>query len=473
MVFLHACGTSRQRLERSIFSSSKSATGMNALEPMTAEQKPVVLEIVAPRPSLGVNFGWTLAGNVLYAAAQWLAVVILAKFGDPAVVGQFALGLAISSPILTFTNLQLRTVQVTDVGARFAFGHCLALRVLGTLVFSAVVAITALSGNYERQTQLILFAVAGMKMSEALSDVGYGLLQSRERMDRVAQSQILKAVLSIGSMLAVIGVTGSCSGGVLALAAAFWMTLLTFDVWTIREAAGGSAWLPKWQWIEIRKLCLLALPLGSTLLLASLNANIPRYFLDHYRGVREVGVFSAIAYVTLSANLFVMALGQAVAPRMAKAYEADREGFRALSLKLLLMAAGLGGVGIAAAAFMGEPILRMLYGRDYASAQSVFLALMISGTLSYLGSAAGFSLTSARYFRVQFPILIAVSLVTTLTCSLLVPASGAMGAAIGQGCGYAVQFTCCASCLMVVLRRGSRPPEGQMAVSELIFKREI
>ena len=47
--------------------------------------------------SLGLNFGWALAGNVFYAASQWTVIVILAKLADPATVGRFALGLDVNS----------------------------------------------------------------------------------------------------------------------------------------------------------------------------------------------------------------------------------------------------------------------------------------------------------------------------------------------------------------------------------------
>lgn len=70
--------------------------------------------------SLKVNFSWTILGNSLYAFSQWYIVFILAKFGNPELVGIYSLGLAISAPILMLTGLQLRTVQAT---IRLVFIH--------------------------------------------------------------------------------------------------------------------------------------------------------------------------------------------------------------------------------------------------------------------------------------------------------------------------------------------------------------
>src|SRR5438067_13811448 len=71
--------------------------------------------------SLRVNFSWTMAGNLVYAASQWGILVVLARMGKPEAVGQFSLGLAITAPIMLFAGLQLRAVQATDARHLFQF----------------------------------------------------------------------------------------------------------------------------------------------------------------------------------------------------------------------------------------------------------------------------------------------------------------------------------------------------------------
>ena len=423
--------------------------------------------------SLRLNFVWALAGNVFYSAAQWAMIVILARLGDPTIVGRFALGLAITSPILTLTNLQLRTVQATDVGARFCCGHYVALRLLGTAVFLLSVVVAALGGGCDRTMLAVLCAVAAMKAAESLSDVTYGLLHANERLDRIAQSQILKAVVAVCAMLVTIGLTRSYQAGIAALTFAFWLTLVTFDVAIVARTAGPGLWLPVWNGRRIRELLRLSLPLGFTLLLVSLNANLPRYFLKHYRGVGEVGVFSALAYVTVSTNLFVMALGQALAPRMAKACAADRRAFTRLSARLFAVAASVGGIGLAAAVVAGKSLLQILYGAEYAREHRVFVCLMFSGMVSHLASAAGYSLTSARFFRAQFPILLAVCAVTAAVCAWLVPGRGLAGAAVAQAGGYAVQLGACLAYLVCALRRGPLASGDALPAGDFLFRREV
>src|SRR5436190_1143591 len=100
--------------------------GSKPLEPIPERE-------IGPRAvgmSLRSNFLWAIVGNVAYAACQWGMLVVLAKMGSAEMVGQFALALAISTPILMFTNLQLRGVQATDARGDYSFRDYLGLRLL-------------------------------------------------------------------------------------------------------------------------------------------------------------------------------------------------------------------------------------------------------------------------------------------------------------------------------------------------------
>ena len=63
------------------------------------------------------------------------------------------------------------------------------------------------------------------------------------------------------------------------------------------------------------------------MLLIALNNNISRYFVAHYLGVRELGIFSALVSFQAVGRLVIVALGQSASPRLARLYaEGDRPG---------------------------------------------------------------------------------------------------------------------------------------------------
>src|SRR6478736_8178439 len=90
---------------------------------------------------LRTDFAWVLSGNVLYSACQWGIVLVLAKLGTAVQVGEYALALAVSAPVVLFANLHLRVLLASDVNNKFSFGQYLTFRFLS--LAGAMVAVGA------------------------------------------------------------------------------------------------------------------------------------------------------------------------------------------------------------------------------------------------------------------------------------------------------------------------------------------
>ena len=238
--------------------------------------------------SLQHNFSWTFAGNVVYAGCQWGMLIVLAKLGSPERVGQFALAFALTAPVIMLTNLQLRAIQATDARREYRFGHYLALRLATTALSLPVIA--GIACRYRPETALLILAVGLAKAFESLSDVVYGLLQTHERMDRIALSMMIKGPLSLVALGLVVYLTASIAWGALALAGVWGLLLTAYDIPNgMRSLDQGDTLRPCWDLPALTRLAWLALPLGIVMMLISLNTNIPRYFIEHYLGRARVG----------------------------------------------------------------------------------------------------------------------------------------------------------------------------------------
>ncbi|MBE0449009.1 MAG: oligosaccharide flippase family protein [Actinobacteria bacterium] len=398
-----------------------------------------------PGLSLRRNFSWTLAGNVVYAGCQWAMLVILAKLGSPVMVGQFALGLAITAPVVMFSNLQLRVVQATDARYEYLFSDYLGLRIITTVLALIVIMGIALVAGYRWETAIVIVVVGLAKAFESISDVFYGFLQQNERMDRIAKSMMIKGPLSLVALGIGIYLTGSVLWGVVGLAIAWALILIGYDVHSgtfimqtitqapriIKNRVEGLATLrPRLEMGTLRKLALVAMPLGFVMMLISLNTNIPRYFIEHYFGERELGIFAAMAYLMVAGNTVVSALGQSATPRLAKYYTSGNSAaFRVLLLKLFGIGTLLGVVGVLVALLAGREILTLLYRPAYADHTDVFIWLMIAAGLSYISLFSGSGMTAARHFRIQFPLQLFVVIVMVGASMILIPSYGMLGAA--------------------------------------------
>ncbi len=414
--------------------------------------------------SLRANFSWTFVGNVVYAGCQWAMLVVLAKLGSAEVVGQFALGLAVTAPVVMLTNLQLRNIQATDARRDHRFGEYLALRLIAAPLALAAICGVTLASRYGWEAALVVGAVGLAKVFESVSDVFYGLLQQHERMDRIATSMILKGPLSLVALAVAMILTGNIVVATLALAAVWAILLLAYDLPNGRAVLRAlpeeerDRLRPVWGARRLLRLAWLALPLGIVMMLGSLTTNIPRYFIEEYDGAAALGIFAAMGYIMVAGTTVVDALGQSASPRLARLFAAGETGaFRALLGKLLGIALALGAVGLLLGATIGGPVLTLMYRPEYAAYLDVFIWLLVATAIGYLCTFLGFALTAARIFALQVPIY-AVSIVIVLVASaLLVPGHGLRGAAWAICLMFASQLPIKGAALLIAGRRSSPP----------------
>jgi O-antigen/teichoic acid export membrane protein len=391
--------------------------------------------------SLRQNFSWTFVSNVIYAGCQWGILMVLAKLGSPEKVGQFTLGLAQTAPVFMLTNLQLHDIQATDARKDFLFNDYLGLRLFGTTIALITIISIAALPKYRWDTYLVILAIALAKAFESISDVFYGLMQQHERMDKVAFSKIIKGFLSIAFLTIPFYLTRSVLWGSIGLCIAWVLVLVGYDLRSgdriLRQnfinTSGYSeapSLKPRWQPTVMKKLIVLAFPLGLTMMLISLRGNIPRYLIEYYLGERELGIFASLAYLMLLGNMVVNALAQSASPKLSKFYAAgDRNNFKVLLLKLIGIAIVLGGITVVISLIAGKDLLRILYRPEYAQNSDIFNWLMLAGSISYVSWFLGDGLTAIRYLRIQLPLYLLVTGLSTGIGFWLIPIYGLKGAA--------------------------------------------
>jgi O-antigen/teichoic acid export membrane protein len=398
-----------------------------------------------------------LAGNVLYAASQWAIVVILAKWGTPEIVGEYALGMAIAMPVLMLANLQLRTVLMTDLRLERGFVQYLGFRLATTAGALLFIACLAACMHYPLRSAFTIIAIGAAQCVEQIADIYYGLLQTNNHMDRIAKSMIARAVLSLPAMVIGVWLTGSVLCAVIALAVVRLIILLIYDVrrrthGMASEGAPSALWPPRWNLESQRKLAALGLPLGIVALLLALNTMLPRYFIEGYLGTRNVGIFAAIAFLPNSGSLLINALGQSAFVALTK-YDAENNltGFLALLAKLLGMGVLLGLGGILFAAVAGRWLLTFVYRPEYGAQAHLLVWFMAAAMLSYLGQLIGTAITAARHFRSQIPLFVIVTGSLALFCHRFVPARGLEGAVLATVAAMTIQLAGCGGLLIWTL----------------------
>jgi O-antigen/teichoic acid export membrane protein len=401
-----------------------------AMSVVNASVPPKISTVVAL--PLRVSFSWTLAGNVIYAACQFGMLSVLAKLGSPSIVGQYALGLAITAPVFMLTNLQLRGVQATDARHEFGFADYFTLRLISTLLGTLVILLITAFATYDIATKTVIVLIACAKAIETISDVIAGHLQKYERLDQVARALMIRGAVSVAIFAAVFWVTRNLITTVAVLALAWIAVIALYDFRVVSRLLGQHRRFFRFSVDTQKTLLSISWPLGVVMALASLNINVPRYILEQKLGTAELGIFASLAYLLTAINLIVIALGQSACTRMARLFaDCDTRKFKALLGKLILFAAALGVVALGLTLVVGRSVLTFVYRPEYAEHIDLLLLMVVDATLVAIGSFLGFGMTAARCFRPQMSIMAATVVTTVVFTLALVPRFGLMGAGYG------------------------------------------
>ena len=385
------------------------------------------------------DFIWMSAGNIVFATCQWAMVSALAKLGSPEMVGVYALGIAVTTPPLMLAQLNLRSVIATDARQEHHFADYRDLRAISvslTLIGIAIFVVMRRSGQ-EALPILLIGLILGLQW---MSDIYLGLLQARERIDRIAISVAMTGIVSLMALAITVRVSGSLNAGLSAVLLARLIVFLAYDSTNaVREYIPRSA--PRRHWGGQLRILRTSLPLGAVMMIGSVTPNLPRYFIAHLLGAGSLGIFSALASLMAAANLLINALGQASTSRLANLYSAGNAlEFKRLTYGLIAAAAGLGLAGAIAASFIGPQVLTILFRREYAAHVDLLVTLAIAAAVTYIASLLGYAITACRCFSEQVPLQVATVAVAGITCALLVPRYGLEGGALALAAASLVQI---------------------------------
>jgi len=373
-----------------------------------------------------VNILWALIGNVGYTAFQWGILICIAKLGSASDVGKFALGLAVTAPVITLANLHLRVLEATDARNEYPFSVYLSLRLVSTALALGAIAVIALASGYHGSTLAVILGVGLAKSFEAVSDVVFGLLQEAENLRRVATSMLVKGLLSVIAVGGVLRLTGDLFAATLAMALGWGTLLCCYDLPAARRLQSIR---PAGDLRALWNLAWLAAPMGCVGALGSLTTNVPRYAVESNLGPAALGHFAAVAYLFVAGGQPMMALGAAVTPRLAQHYIRNLGAYRRVTRRTVASGMMLGLLGVATAYFAGAWILKTAYAPEYAAEAPVLVWMAVAAGVGFANKAVAASVTAARRLLPQLPIALTSVALAFLASSFLIPRWGLLGAA--------------------------------------------
>ncbi|GAB2517017.1 Polysaccharide biosynthesis protein [Corynebacterium atrinae] len=351
------------------------------------------------------------AGTLLYNLGQWLILILLTQYAGIIEVGLFSLALAISAPFSLLTGMALRTVYVTDVDPERSFGDFLVLRLAGSTLTIVVCLFYALATG---TIGTIFVAVVFCKSIDSVTDIFCAPLQENGRLLRIGFQSGLNGVVSAASVAFFLvfldaSVDVAILSSLLGSIAALLVSLPAPRVDTFRASFPAILQIAQTAW-----------PLGISAMVVSLMANVPRYVLNGYVDVGAVGIFSAVAYLTVIGTAVVAALAQLLLPRLVATNRTCRyPALRSDITKLVALTSLASSFIVVAGFFIASPLLSWLYGNEYNEpfTFTILLAAWAAGAVSWM---IDLGLSTRRQFRMQLiSSLVALTAVTIASFILI------------------------------------------------------
>ncbi|WP_214844331.1 oligosaccharide flippase family protein [Exiguobacterium sp. s150] len=381
---------------------------------------------------LRTKLTWSLIGNLLYALSQWVVISLIAKFGSLEDLGLYTFSYAITAPIMLFFSFQLKLLLATDEMNEYQFTQYLGARIVHlSLGYIFIILLSFLISDSLYMTAILLM-VGVIKFFEGLSDISMGALQKESKIDIIGKSFAIKAVLISIIFGTVYMSTNNLVMSVFSLCLVSAIRFFYYDLKKLGEIIDTT---PRFDF-SVLQIAKIAFPLGITSLIISLNTNIPRYFLEHYKSVEDVGIFSALYYIIVVGTMFVTPIVQLAAPKIAYAYhKAETNQFLKMNL-LFIGAMTLFSFTIIMVVYVqGEFILEMIYGSAFSQYSKEFLLVTFALFFGFIGSILNISIVAAREVKYQTYISLVVLCVSLVSSYIFVKPYGITGAA------YAIIFS--------------------------------
>lgn len=372
---------------------------------------------------------YNLIGQLSYAGWLWFLTLWIMRVYGAEELGRLSYVFAVVSPLLLFAHFQLRNRLAAQPELLIKISEYLKLR---TRLLIAVVGISLLWTLRIGGLGLsFVLSVLAFKLMESSSELLHGVLHAEDKLNRVAQSQIIKTVAALGLM-------GITHGFKLKLEFFFYLLALVFLLityffeWRLSDTLKARPTNTRSFWTIIRQDPHLV-SLGLMAWLVSVNASWPRYFLEHYLGLKALGNFTALFAIFAGLGLVQNAWLQGSMGQLQQnpRRKLMRQFAQIISLHLLTYLV---------LRSVGQELISTMFGKVIDFNIETLSLLVTCSMVAGMCSVLYYYLLTANSMMRQWQILVLVNLVTILSAAWFIPRLGLTGAFAALLMGSLVQL---------------------------------
>lgn len=350
--------------------------------------------------TLKQNMLWNSFGSLSFLGCQWLITILVVRLsGGYEAAGMLSLAMSVYNIFSSIAVYRMYTYQVSDVRHENSVGEYYAFRVITCLIALAlIICYSALTCPREAMGTIVVYAI--YRMANLLIDILHGLDQLNGRMDYIGKSLAMQGLAS----LVIFCVIQCCGGGLMVAFIAMTFGIVAIGVFFDLPRAsafedlniGISFSKTKYLLCHCLGIVVAAVALG-------LAPSIPRQILSFFDGADALGIYSSVA-----APITIIQMGACYIYNPLLGYVSDafyRRQYSSLRRLLFKAAGGILAIGVAGAAifaFLGEPLLILVFGEGIAQYSYLMMPIIACSIITAFVWFLNDILVSLRCFKGSF-----------------------------------------------------------------------
>lgn len=368
------------------------------------------------------NSLWLIVQPVLLNLLSLLAVPYIARVLGKADYGRFILGFAFVAMFSPLVNMGMRAITVRDLAQNRTSCREYASKMLGTrgllgLAASGAVAVVVNILGYDSSTKVVVYLAALAMLCEVVSGTLQDVFQAVEDMHYTAYSRFVGGfvltVLSVVVVLAGWGLVGlTCSY-------LFGSVLTTAVAWYYAHRLMGSPSVA-FDWAFTKASLVRGAPFFYPIVVSAVAARIGVSLLPLYCGVAAVGAYGAASTLMERLNVIPDGICTAIYPSLAATYKTSPEEAASLFRRYFEYLFLLGLPVAVGATLIAEPVIMLLFGKQYAAAAPVLAILSWWVFIMFLVQLLGWTLGAIQQEkRIAVVTFVTAPLGVALTLALI------------------------------------------------------
>lgn len=335
----------------------------------------------AKRLSVGRNMLWNSVGSMVYLACQWLITVLVVRLSSGFdAAGALALGMAVSNIFAPIGQYKIRPFQVSDVNGEYSANQYIAHRIL---TIGAAVLVMLVYGSATCPTAQLpsVFLYGVYSLGPIFTDVLHGEDQRADRMDIIGISYMLRGLGSIATFALVLWASDSLEMAILAMTVATFLLIVVYDIPQTHRLVGSLR--PDFYKAKMIGLFRACAPAVVALFFCSAVPTIPRQVLSTEYGASALGIYASVAAPVLIVQMGAQYVYSPMLTEFARRFHfGSQAGFVSLLIKVTAAISVIALLGIVGFDFVGDVLLRVLYGDEIGQYTYLLSPLVICTVLT-------------------------------------------------------------------------------------------